>query len=533
MKIIIHNSSISFFRPNGGSENIFILSKFKEFQSKAGIFFYDKDTGKLYGGWINFSNNFIVETEIHSFKKYAIQNNNSIVQCFVSSLDQLYQIANLLGDSYKNWILPKEFVKTFPYESDFKEYKQQILKSFRRLQEIHQSAYSADSIDILNVIERREFDQIRQDIDFYVRLFSIVDQKDEFNFQKIMADTQLLHRELADTNKIISGIFSKLYERNVKLYQNLFDKVNNLKNRQIIKIHEVIGLQDEIESVFKEFDTYNRERNRLGNNTNQNFSELTNNFVKLRATVNEIYTEQKRLEQLRKNQIQNDTLIVNQLSQFNPGIPTQLTRIVELVKLDKIIVEESIKRVIDKNPKIGQYDALSQVFTPGSDIVTEKEKTINQLNQEKLPDYQGIVVDGNNVALDQLNLNNGDKAKVARLSILHKFLGQYFKKENIIIFVSGRFRHICDDLELMDTLLRTGIITQAPAERSDDMFVILQGIEKNYFLLSNDRYRKEKEKYPELATKIDDLRIGFSWIENQNTFQLDEKFYQILQNTKK
>ncbi|OLS23354.1 MAG: hypothetical protein HeimC3_25180 [Candidatus Heimdallarchaeota archaeon LC_3] len=37
----------------------------------------------------------------------------------------------------------------------------------------------------------------------------------------------------------------------------------------------------------------------------------------------------------------------------------------------------------------------------------------------------------------------------------------------------------------------------------------------------------EKEQYPELAEKIDKYRIGFSWIEKQNQFQLDEKFYQL------
>ncbi|OLS21690.1 MAG: hypothetical protein HeimC3_34440 [Candidatus Heimdallarchaeota archaeon LC_3] len=54
------------------------------------------------------------------------------------------------------------------------------------------------------------------------------------------------------------------------------------------------------------------------------------------------------MEELQKDQDEHDKITLTQLSMFNPGVQTHLLRISELVNIEKLLVEESIKRIIQK-----------------------------------------------------------------------------------------------------------------------------------------------------------------------------------------
>ncbi|MHA1228666.1 MAG: protease Lon-related BREX system protein BrxL [Candidatus Hodarchaeales archaeon] len=140
----------------------------------------------------------------------------------------------------------------------------------------------------------------------------------------------------------------------------------------------------------------------------------------------------------------------------------------------------------------------------------------NRILQE--PEKKNIVVDGNNVAY----YGERDRTAVAKkLVILYQWLKNVYGFD-IKIFVSSALKYFAEDFDVLNELIQRDIVQETPAGSSDDYFIINYAIQTDSLILSNDRFKDWKEKYPGLADEIEKRRVTYLWDHRQKRFFLGE-----------
>ena len=119
-----------------------------------------------------------------------------------------------------------------------------------------------------------------------------------------------------------------------------------------------------------------------------------------------------------------------------------------------------------------------------------------------------VVVDGNNVAWHERFRDEGEKPSAAMLQRVRTRLEE-LGVQQIEIFVSSALKYDIDDSALFTTLLREKKLVEAPAERSDDVFLISYALKNGGLIVTNDRFQDWKEKNPEKADQLEALRVPF------------------------
>jgi len=149
------------------------------------------------------------------------------------------------------------------------------------------------------------------------------------------------------------------------------------------------------------------------------------------------------------------------------------------------------------------------------DTVITEETLAKPLTE---PEIKNIVVDGNNVAY------YGEKDRTAyakKLVLLYHFLRNEYGFSTKI-FVSSALKYFAEDFEELEELLKRNIVQETPAGSSDDYHIINYAIQTDSLILSNDRFKDWKEKYPQLKDEIKKRRVTYLWDSRQKRFFIGE-----------
>jgi len=133
-----------------------------------------------------------------------------------------------------------------------------------------------------------------------------------------------------------------------------------------------------------------------------------------------------------------------------------------------------------------------------------------------------FILDGSNIARNNPNSKRASIRDVIRCKEKLKKLGVP-EKNILIIFGAGLRHHIPErEKDLYERLLSMETISQAPAERDDDWFIIKYALDHNAYIITNDRYLEYRDKSPTYDQFIKSHSIHYSVIGNDIIF--DEGF---------
>lgn len=129
------------------------------------------------------------------------------------------------------------------------------------------------------------------------------------------------------------------------------------------------------------------------------------------------------------------------------------------------------------------------------------------------------MLDGNNLAYS--SLENG-KPKISNIVDTLNKLVINPEVDLVAAFISAKLRHTIDKPNILEELLKEGILTQTPAEVPDDYFILECAEEFDVFIVSNDLYRTQRKQYP----WINDKRVPFVVVRGKIIFagQLSPKY---------
>ncbi|MFW9996499.1 MAG: protease Lon-related BREX system protein BrxL [Candidatus Odinarchaeota archaeon] len=163
------------------------------------------------------------------------------------------------------------------------------------------------------------------------------------------------------------------------------------------------------------------------------------------------------------------------------------------------------------------YD-IPLVTEPGSPEPLESPEVSAVSKTSTKSSRKRIVVDGNNVAYEREPRNSPVARKIV---MLYHWLKNSFGMD-IQIFVSSALKHFAKDFSELQGLIDTGHVQETPAGVSDDYFIINYAVQTDSLILSNDRYKEWKEKYPNLKEEIDKRRVTYVWDFRRRSFLLGE-----------
>ncbi len=130
-----------------------------------------------------------------------------------------------------------------------------------------------------------------------------------------------------------------------------------------------------------------------------------------------------------------------------------------------------------------------------------------------------FILDGSNIARNNRNSKIGSIRDVIRCREKLKKLGVP-EKNIFIVFGAGLRHHIPErDKSLYETMLKERTVSQAPAGRDDDWFIIKYAIDHKSYIITNDRYLDYRQKSPSHEPFIESHSIRYSVIGNDIIFE--------------
>jgi len=130
-----------------------------------------------------------------------------------------------------------------------------------------------------------------------------------------------------------------------------------------------------------------------------------------------------------------------------------------------------------------------------------------------------FILDGSNIARNNRNSKIGSIRDVIRCKEKLKKLGVP-EKNIFIVFGAGLRHHIPErDNSLYEVLLKERTVSQAPAGRDDDWFIIQYAIDHKSYIITNDRYLNYRQKSPSHEPFIKSHSIRYSIIGNDIIFE--------------
>lgn len=191
------------------------------------------------------------------------------------------------------------------------------------------------------------------------------------------------------------------------------------------------------------------------------------------------------------------------LATFEAGTPIAIPKIVERTN----VREGELAALCQKEPisKLGTYNGRAGNFIRGE---------WSELKKNWL--YQSVVMDGSNVAHE----GNDDNPKLANILTAKQELER--RGLEVIVIVSASLRHKIDNFAELEERIKRNEIKQTPAGRDNDVFIIQEAIEKDAFILSNDRFNDWKEANPDKEEEIEQRTVMFTFT-NEKTILFDAK----------
>ena len=199
------------------------------------------------------------------------------------------------------------------------------------------------------------------------------------------------------------------------------------------------------------------------------------------------------------------------LKPLTPGFSIGLDRIVNVVntstpnlRYNNQQIEKTMK--ITQIRKLGFYEPIAGVFVRQNnnrdDTITVKSGKIK---------FSNAVIDGSNVCYSIKNTDGEPQ-----LANLMSLMGNLQKLGlNTLPIVSAKLRHVIDDPEKLEELISNGVISQAPAGKDDDFFIIKAALDQNSFIISNDNFRNWKEANQQRAAEIEARRVSFTFVNGE------------------
>lgn len=130
-----------------------------------------------------------------------------------------------------------------------------------------------------------------------------------------------------------------------------------------------------------------------------------------------------------------------------------------------------------------------------------------------------FILDGSNIARSNRNSKIGSIRDVIRCKEKLKKLGVP-EKNIFIVFGAGLRHHIPErDKTLYEILVKERTVSQAPAGRDDDWFIIQYAIDHKSYIITNDRYLDYRKKSPSHESFIESHSIRYSVIGNDIIFE--------------
>ncbi|MBD3253766.1 MAG: hypothetical protein GF383_01670 [Candidatus Lokiarchaeota archaeon] len=133
-----------------------------------------------------------------------------------------------------------------------------------------------------------------------------------------------------------------------------------------------------------------------------------------------------------------------------------------------------------------------------------------------------FILDGSNIARSR---NNSIRASISDVLICKEELKRYGIPDKYIFVVFGAgLRHYVSEkeIDIYESLLEEDNVSQAPAGRDDDWFIISFAKKRGSFIVTNDKYREYKDKSEELNEFLKKHCIRFSIIGED--FFFEEQF---------
>lgn len=142
-----------------------------------------------------------------------------------------------------------------------------------------------------------------------------------------------------------------------------------------------------------------------------------------------------------------------------------------------------------------------------------RRKVLNKFfKMQYIPDIdfpkKSIIVDGSNIAWEEVNKKN--KPQMSNILISIKHLKDYGFEE-ILVVVDAALRYQIDNKTELDGLSRKGIIKVLPAKVNGDSFILRLSAQKQSLILTNDLFKEFREEYP----WIDDRRVPYTIMKSQ------------------
>ncbi len=197
----------------------------------------------------------------------------------------------------------------------------------------------------------------------------------------------------------------------------------------------------------------------------------------------------------------------------------------------KILKEMGYRNEKQVNRDRGSY-GLDQWITIKSngydscdDFDNEKVTAITAHNEDYLISnnhlaFDVAVVDGNNISY----VDYVDVPKLRNIVAVYEKLMELGVTPYVV--VSAALRHRVDDPVGLVEFMKQDDVAEAPAERSDDFFVIQLALERKAFIVSNDRFNDWKKANPDLAQEIENRRVALTFIDDDPQF--DYKLYKMI-----
>jgi len=162
----------------------------------------------------------------------------------------------------------------------------------------------------------------------------------------------------------------------------------------------------------------------------------------------------------------------------------------------------------------GEFD--EEKGTTISEGIAEIELTLTS----DMFQFQTAIIDGNNISYGDYE----DSPKLRNILSVYEKLEELGVKPYVV--VSAALRHHIDDPVGLVEILKKDDVAEAPADRSDDFFVIQLALKKEAFIVSNDRFSDWKKANPTFAREIENRRVALTFIEDDPQF--DHKLYTLI-----
>ncbi len=141
-----------------------------------------------------------------------------------------------------------------------------------------------------------------------------------------------------------------------------------------------------------------------------------------------------------------------------------------------------------------------------------------------------FILDGSNIAYSNPISNKPSIRNV--LNCKKKLINLGVPEKNILILFGSGIRHKISEGELMlfEKLINEPTISQAPAGRDDDWFIIDFARKNNSYIITNDRYLDYREKYPQYNQFLEEHSIRYNILVNRIQFEegFEEKIKKIM-----